>query len=88
MTAYNPRDIGFLGPKFLGLGLFRELPDAADREQFRAWLVENKIEHGTHWYRLNDRAGWSIHLAYARLAAPKTKKRTGINVHKSGKNSR
>jgi hypothetical protein len=73
MNKNNPRDIGFLGPKFLGLGLFSELPDPVDREQFRAWLVENGEEHGADWYQLKHRAGWAIHRAYARNAKEENK---------------
>jgi hypothetical protein len=64
-TENNPmsdptRNIGFLGPAFLGLGLFSDMP-AAERESFRRWLDSEKAEHGEEWYKLTDEVWWSLH---------------------------
>jgi hypothetical protein len=48
MSTDDSRNIGFLGPEFLGLGLMRELP-AEQREPFHQWLVAQNIEHNDYY---------------------------------------
>ena len=60
------RDIGFLGPEFLGIGLFRELP-AAERERFHQWLVTNSLEHHGDQYAIRDYACWTLTCAFEKV---------------------
>lgn len=56
------RDVGFLGPDFLGLGLFSELPERIDKAAFLAWLDDNRREHHGDQYRANDLLFYELHL--------------------------
>lgn len=61
-------DIGFLGPDFLGLGLFSELPERIDSAAFRAWLNDNGREHHGDQYRANDLLFYELDLAFQQVA--------------------
>jgi hypothetical protein len=65
MSTDDTRNIGFLGPEFLGLGLIRELP-AEEREPFRQWLVAQNIEHNDH-YPQRSYFRWCMVRAFERL---------------------
>ena len=67
-SASRNRDIGFLGPDFLGIGLFSELPDRIDRLDFRAWLRSQERPYTKDQYDLNDLFLYELNLAFERVA--------------------
>ena len=77
MRDEGSRDIGFLGPEFLGLGLFSELPEDR-RVLFKAWLVAEGREFHGDQYAARDYASFAMYQAFKRL------KRTGCSRRKAG----
>jgi hypothetical protein len=66
MKHQGARDIGFLGPEYLGLGLFSRLPEA-QRTRFRAWLTAERREFRGDQYASRDYPSFVLHQAFKRL---------------------
>ena len=66
MKRAGTPDIGFLGPEFLGIGLFSNLPKNK-RARFRAWLGAEGRKFRGDQYVARDYPSFALHQAFKRL---------------------